>query len=228
MVKYKWLYLSIIAIVLLCPSLVLAAGLGPPTDFTLTETGVDTISITWVKGVLANTTVIRASLGGYPTGVTDGELVYNDTGTSTTDSKLSLENTKYYYRAWSWNAGDGYSNEYAQDSIGGEEMIILAFIGIIFGAMILGFVFKRWYLFILAGFGAAGVGIINVSTNDTATISWTLGWVLMVLGVMCFIESFIVQNKVIQDQYKQEPRRTEEEEYSDLLDKEVGISKKGG
>lgn len=98
-------------------------------------------------------------------------------------------------------------------------------------AMGLGYVFKRWALFILAGLTAVGSGIIQVSTYAQATSGWLFGWTLMALGIFCFVESFIVQSKVVNQsqidqkrldrEFPPERKLTEEEAYSQELDREI-------
>lgn len=100
--------------------------LAPPTDFTLTQTNLDEVTITWAKEASANTTVIRVATDEYPSSPTDGWGVYNDTGENTTDTGLNLAMIEYYYRAWSWNDTIGYSTSYAQGTIGGDDMAELA------------------------------------------------------------------------------------------------------
>lgn len=72
-----------------------------PTGLSATALNNTTISLTWVKGTGANNTMIRQKTGGYPTSVIDGSLVYNSTGTTTSNSSLA-PGTLYYFRAWSY------------------------------------------------------------------------------------------------------------------------------
>ena len=107
--------------------------------------------------------------------------------------------------------------------------MIVVLLAIVALSMTLGFIFKRWVLFILAGFASAGSGIIQVSTYTTATAGWLLGWVLLALALFCIVESFIIQSKVAQESYEKEmedrgPILSEEEAYSELLDGEIGES----
>jgi hypothetical protein len=98
-----------------------------PTNFTLTQTDIDEVTITWTKGAGADDTIIRCQEGSYPTTVTDGYSVYDGALETTTHTSLSLGQSTYYYRAWSENA-TGYSTDYAQGSIGGSLMTLLAFV----------------------------------------------------------------------------------------------------
>ena len=60
--------------------------------------------ITWTKGTGAARTLIRNNTGVYPTSVTDGYLVYNNTGVTTTVTGISSID---YYRGWSYVEVDG-------------------------------------------------------------------------------------------------------------------------
>lgn len=98
-----------------------------PTNFTITQTGTNSISITWTLGTGADTTIIRGQAEGCPASVTDGYGIYDGAGTSTTVDGLSLTTDTYCYRAWSEN-DTGYSTDYAEASIGGTSMILLGFL----------------------------------------------------------------------------------------------------
>ena len=73
-----------------------------PTGFTAATIGSNQINLTWNKGSYADYTRIQRRTTGYPVSISDGTLVYNDTGSSYPHTGLSV-NTTYYYRAWSWN-----------------------------------------------------------------------------------------------------------------------------
>ena len=94
---------------------------GPaPGSFIATASSDTAIELSWVKGEGALRTMIRRQTGSYPNGVTEGDEVYFDTGTSVTDTGLS-PGTTYYYRAWSEVTGsqqwsDGYAEAYATTS----------------------------------------------------------------------------------------------------------------
>ena len=88
-----------------------------PTDYTITQAGPSSITITWTKGTGANTTVIRASADGYPTSATDGYEVYSGNGTSVTVDGFAFDMTAWYSRAWSHNSY-GYSTDYAEGNVG--------------------------------------------------------------------------------------------------------------
>ncbi|KKK99106.1 hypothetical protein LCGC14_2636060, partial [marine sediment metagenome] len=164
------------------------ANMGPPTDFTITEIGVDTVSITWTKDPSATETLIRAKLGGYPIDTTDGEEVYNDVGTSTTDSGLALENTTYYYRAWSWKVG-GYSDNYVEGNIGGENMIILAVSIVVLGLTVAGFVKKNGPLMLTSSLG--WVLFAFLMYNQSFANAFMNTGLLMFGGAMAIVCAFL-------------------------------------
>jgi hypothetical protein len=91
-----------------------------PTNFTITQTGVASINITWAMGTAANITIVRGSTNGYPFSIFDGDAVYSGNLTYVEVGSLDLATYTYYYRAWSQNEY-GTSSTYAQDSIGAEE-----------------------------------------------------------------------------------------------------------
>jgi hypothetical protein len=101
----------------------------PPSSFTLTAVSDNQVDITWVKDPTATNTEIRREINEYPTSRTDGVQVYYGAGESVSDTAdevgLELDKSTYYYRAWSENV-IGWSLDYAQDYIGGENMGALA------------------------------------------------------------------------------------------------------
>lgn len=91
----------------------------PEAPTSLVATAGDTeVGLTWTKGTGAQKTYIRGEDGSYPDDRADGYEVYDDTGTSTTDTGLTNGHT-YYYRAWSYATEGGleqYSDNYDQDN----------------------------------------------------------------------------------------------------------------
>ncbi|EMR74269.1 protein of unknown function (DUF2341), partial [Thermoplasmatales archaeon SCGC AB-539-N05] len=77
-----------------------------PGSFTATMISSSQIDLAWSKGNKADYTRIQRKTGSYPTSVSDGTNVYNNTGTSHPDTSSLSEGTTYYYRAWSWNTTD--------------------------------------------------------------------------------------------------------------------------
>ena len=62
------------------------------------------LTLNWNKGTGADTTLIRKDTDMAPDDVTDGDLLYNSTGTSDTDSFI---NEPFLYTLWSWNSTVG-------------------------------------------------------------------------------------------------------------------------
>jgi len=68
------------------------------------------IDLTWTKADGTDTTFIeRNTVDTWNR--TDGTMIYNDSGVSFTDTGLN-QNTHYYYKAWSFNATEGFSATY--------------------------------------------------------------------------------------------------------------------
>ncbi len=87
----------------------------PPAFFTAVG-GVAQVSLSWTKGTGANKTVIVRKTGSFPTSITDGTIVYSNTGTNVVDAPL-VNGTTYYYSAWSLAADNvTYSLSSVQDS----------------------------------------------------------------------------------------------------------------
>jgi PKD repeat protein len=74
---------------------------GKPINFTATAFNRTRIDLTWLKGTNADYTRIERNVNdSWHLG--DGTLIYNSSGTSVSDTGL-VQNTHYYYQAWSWN-----------------------------------------------------------------------------------------------------------------------------
>jgi hypothetical protein len=76
-----------------------------PTTFTATSINSNKINLAWTKGSKADYTRIQRKTDGYPTFISDGTNVYNNTGTSYEDIGIA-EGKTYYYSAWSYNISD--------------------------------------------------------------------------------------------------------------------------
>lgn len=83
---------------------------GAPTVFRATASSATVINLNWVRGGTLTYIVVNSS--NYPATRADGEQVYYGVGDSHTHRGLDAGQT-YYYRAWSWRAGDVFSTEYA-------------------------------------------------------------------------------------------------------------------
>lgn len=113
-----------------------------PTDFLVTKWTGSSVAVNWTTGVGANTTLIIAQEGRYPTDRSDGWVVYNSTGTGLIDTEgLSFDLEQSRYRAWSWNP-TGFSLNYTSGFYAeGGSMLLLTFMA--FGGFMLWFSHKR-------------------------------------------------------------------------------------
>ena len=76
----------------------------PPIGFSATAMSRSRIDLAWTKAAKADTTYIERNLiASWNRG--EGTLLYNNTGATYPDTGL-LQNTHYYYQAWSWNETD--------------------------------------------------------------------------------------------------------------------------
>jgi len=151
-------------------SFVTLAVLDPPTDFTITQIGPNSLNITWTPGPGATSIIIRVSEDGYPATVTDGYLVYSGNSTFVVVDGLSLSTVIYYFRAWSYNDID-YSVGYAQASAGslsGLEAVLAFLIPLIDGPT--GIV-NMMFAVALMGFGFWKKGWLRV-LFATSLIIW--------------------------------------------------------
>jgi hypothetical protein len=83
----------------------------PPQSFDAVTINRTQIDLTWTKGAEADKTYIEWSLTeNWFRG--EGEFLYNDSGTSYSHENLNY-NTRYYYKAWSYNETDNVWNETA-------------------------------------------------------------------------------------------------------------------
>ena len=78
-------------------------GFYAPSSFTATTVDRFSISLTWTKDTHATTTYVRGKLGSTPTGMSDGLLICNATGTYWTHAALN-PGEHWYYAAWSYDA----------------------------------------------------------------------------------------------------------------------------
>lgn len=84
-----------------------------PSDFTATVVYQNRIDLNWTKQTGMDKTYIRYKTDSYPTIITDGIELYNDSGVSTSHTGLS-DGVTIYYSAWGWNETYGlFSIDYA-------------------------------------------------------------------------------------------------------------------
>lgn len=104
-----------------------SGALGPPTNFDLAKDSDTEVTVTWTKDPSASSTIVVRKTGEYPSDPSDGIEVYNGGGATVQDTQLHLDDTAYWYRAWSELDG-GYSSNHAQGKIGGDIVLFLGLI----------------------------------------------------------------------------------------------------
>ena len=79
-----------------------------PTNFEgmVKECGENGISLSWVKGTGSDYTRIQRRNDKFPTGISDGDNIYNSTGTGTEDDTDLECGDTYYYAAWGYSSSD--------------------------------------------------------------------------------------------------------------------------
>ena len=83
-----------------------------PTGFSTTSLYQNRIDLNWVKQAGMQKTLVRYKVGSYPSSVTDGIELYNDTEILTSHTGLG-SGVIIYYSAWGWNETTGlYSLNY--------------------------------------------------------------------------------------------------------------------
>lgn len=105
---------------------------GAPIDFVLSSEDDQLIDINWTKAVGADYTLVVGYSGRYPTDKEDGWVAYNGTSNTVAEARgLNFDLENPFYRAWSYNLTIGeFSTDYAQDEIGGDEMLLVGFLGL--------------------------------------------------------------------------------------------------
>ena len=76
------------------------------TSLTAVEFNATQINLAWTKQTGDDKTLIRYRTDTYPTSVTDGTLLYNGTGSSTSHTGIT-PGQHIYYSAWGWNTTAG-------------------------------------------------------------------------------------------------------------------------
>jgi hypothetical protein len=90
-----------------------------PQSFSTISYGARQINLSWTKGNGTDLTRIQRKVGSYPTNINDGTTCYDGTENYYRNMEIRpsdplLENTAYYYKAWSYNTTTSiYSTLYA-------------------------------------------------------------------------------------------------------------------
>jgi len=160
-----------------------------PTDFTITQTGTGSVNISWTMGVGANTTIVRVSESDCPADYTDGFSVYSEGDNSVTYDDLNFTSATYCFRAWSLNDA-GYSVDYAEGKIGGDNMVAIAFIILPLGLFSLALWQRKIWIMLGAGISficLAAYGLIDGSSGEAL---WILGIFSVVFALIIFLYAF--------------------------------------
>lgn len=180
------------------------SGLFAPTNLLLTLLGIDSVQITWTKGIGAENTMVRAAIGHVPVDRTDGYLVYYGTDTSATDY-VDLGQQIVWYRAWSQSAAEAWEADGIWDSIGGNMYVFLLF-GILGLGLTFGFIWKKYGWL---SYGAAGVwgllGFLALQTSSSANpgqitdVYMGLFWLCMGFVIACSLLPSVMREKPSKD-----------------------------
>ena len=173
----------------------------PPTNFTVTQIGIDTANATWTTGVGASETYIRVNIGSAPTDRTEGYLFYVGNGTWADDSGLALEVSEYCYSAWGFDGNATYSDDYVSDCVGGAGMTALGIgvtsLGLIIAALgltIAMFVTRNQLLgFPCLIFWAILGGYFYQQSTTTWDIEYLLFFASMGMAIFCGYAAFALR-----------------------------------
>ena len=211
MSKWLWLILLVIPISILSATNIARADISvgititatgyiceAPGGFTLTYISDYEVGISWIKGLDADETIIRAAYGRYPTSPTDGYLVYEGIGNACSDTAVSLDETAVpiYYRAWSVKGGIVHEASWAESFIEGIGVTLLAFLIVAIGLTIGGYHLKSMPLVygaggvwaVLAGYSYQQAATVDFGTWDTFGM---LFWIAIAMIIVCMVEPVI-------------------------------------
>jgi len=180
-----------------------------PSGFTLTYISDTAIQIDWIKGVAAENTMIRAAYGHAPEDRTDGYLVYYGDGTTYIDDAVDLATPSIiYYRAWSEDAGGGWSVLFTTGDTGGMMSLSFFFIGL----LILALTLTALFFFLkhgILGYGAAGGWALlgftafqsSTSTNpaEITDTYMALFWLCIAFAIGCSLLPTVMREKPSKD-----------------------------
>jgi len=78
-----------------------------PTGFTVSNPSANSLDLDWTLGTGSDYTRVKGKIDTAPTDISDGRLVYYNTGNSVTDNSLNATTT-YVYRMWAYDSASGY------------------------------------------------------------------------------------------------------------------------
>ena len=188
-----------------------------PGAFTVTYISDTEVELSWVAGLAANNTMVRAAYGRIPASRTDGYLVYYGDNTTAIDTALNLDDTAstVYYRAWSESATGIWEDIGATGFLEGPAMKLIAFILLCIALMVWSWHTKKASLMFMSilcwlGFSAYLYSIGTASFDYYRVFAW-VGIGMAVLSVLQAI-SFRAKSTVV-------PEMTPHEKFLDGYDK---------
>jgi hypothetical protein len=182
---------------------------GSPSGLVISYTGEDYVDISWVKGALADNTMVRVGHTGYPSSLTDGGLVYYGNGTSTQyvySYATLLANEEYeglYFTAWSQRA-DGVwqmigSTTGAYSFWQDVNMLFVIVSLIVLALTFYAFKLKNVGLSIVSAFGWAGLAIhqlnLYYSYASISGVEPLIGYTSVLMSICMFIAPIMFTSK---------------------------------
>lgn len=181
---------------------------GIPGGLTLTYIDDYEVEITWVKGVDAVNTMVRAKYGSYPIDRTDGYLVYYGNGIVANDTGVNFDEgvADVYYRAWSQSAEGHWEEVGAADFMENPYMLLIALVLLSMGFTIASYIFKKGML-AFAGAGAWIVTAIYCFSRSTETwdIYFSLAFLFIGLTIACFFSPLAWRETTDKGETPEEP-----------------------
>jgi hypothetical protein len=182
---------------------------GSPSGLVISYTGEDYVDISWVKGALAENTMVRVGHTGYPTSLTDGGLVYYGNGTTTQyvySYATLLANEEYeglYFTAWSQRA-DGVwqmigSSTGAYSFWQDVNMLFVIVSLIVLALTFYAFKLKNVALSIVSAFGWAGLAIhqlnLYYSLASISGVEPLIGYTSALMSICMFLAPLMFISK---------------------------------
>lgn len=170
--------------------------LNPPSDLTANYITLSDVALAWQKGTGAVNTEIVVNYDHYPVSRTDGYVAYNGTGTNVDDTAVDPEQCfgNYYISAWSEDALGNWTDNY---TIGEVDMtalvaemqqwlafaLLVALNTLVFWQT--GLDKPRNFFWVIGAIVNIIVGLQFAATDTEWSITWTLGFLIVILGLYC-------------------------------------------
>lgn len=145
------------------------------------------VGLSWMKGNGSTNTMIRSSLYGYPSNISDGSLVYNGNGTFCVDDVNIIDNN-LYYRAWAQGSTGIWTGLYIskEESLMSQSYLFMGMIVIAIAATY--FAFKTTAVLIRLGAATSWLSVILFVMSSSKTLVFTNPWVVsLFMGVFCMV-----------------------------------------